>query len=316
MTLSTFVISITPFDADGRFDEAAFRSHLDRMADAGVGVYLGGGGSGEGFTLSLAESRRVLEVGVDQLAGRVPVRAMGIEPRTAQEMTDYLLMATDAGVDAAQVYSLDPGHGHRPSPAEVEAYLGEVLANTALPCVVSSHMSVGYRLSPSMLQSMASQFDHLIGVNCSHPDLAPLISLAETVGDRSSSKRACAWRHGVSVLRGQPRAEDLRRSDRGRTNKQFRHEHNSVLADRSFVLAALSPWWYQSDKGRHAFTRTTRRFRSVPANRRRRGCDHKGSRIPQHLWNRKIRGLVAGKNSRTVQVNENVTNVREARPNA
>ena len=184
MTLSTFVISITPFDADGRFDEAAFRSHLDRMADAGVGVYLGGGGSGEGFTLSLAESRRVLEVGVDQLAGRVPVRAMGIEPRTAQEMTDYLSMATDAGVDAAQVYSLDPGHGHRPSPAEVEAYLGEVLANTALPCVVSSHMSVGYRLSPSMLQSMASQFDHLIGVNCSHPDLAPLISLVETVGDR------------------------------------------------------------------------------------------------------------------------------------
>jgi len=184
MTLSTFVISITPFDADGRLDEAAFRNHLDRMAEADVGVYLGGGGSGEGFTLSLAESRRVLEIGVDQLGGRVPVRAMGVEPRTAQEMIDYLSMATDAGVEAAQVYSLDPGHGHRPSPAEVEAYLREVLESTSLPCVVSSHLSVGYRLSPSMLQSMATDYHHLIGVNCSHPDLAPLIALVESVGGR------------------------------------------------------------------------------------------------------------------------------------
>jgi 4-hydroxy-tetrahydrodipicolinate synthase len=43
---STFVISITPFTADGSFDESGIRRHLRRMADAGVGVYLGGGGSG------------------------------------------------------------------------------------------------------------------------------------------------------------------------------------------------------------------------------------------------------------------------------
>jgi len=184
MTLSTFVISITPFDADGRLDEAAFRSHLDRMADAGVGVYLGGGGSGEGFTLSTTEAKRVLEIGVEQLAGRVPVRAMGVEPRTAQEMIDYLSMAADAGIEAAQVYSLDPGHGHRPTPAEVEGYLREVLESTSLPCVVSSHLSVGYRLSPSMLHSLATDYGHLIGVNCSHPDLAPLIALITTVGER------------------------------------------------------------------------------------------------------------------------------------
>ena len=51
MKPSVFVISITPFDAEGRLDEPGLRAHLDRMADAGVGVYLGGGGSGEGFTL-------------------------------------------------------------------------------------------------------------------------------------------------------------------------------------------------------------------------------------------------------------------------
>ena len=103
------------------------------MADAGVGVYLGGGGSGEGFTLDDDEARRVLEIGVDQIGGRVPVRAMGIEPRTAQQMIDYIGVAAEAGVDAAQIYSLDPGHGHRPTPAEIEAYLRAVLESTVAP---------------------------------------------------------------------------------------------------------------------------------------------------------------------------------------
>lgn len=180
---STFVISITPFDAAGRLDETAFRAHLDRMADAGVGVYLGGGGSGEGYTLDDAETRRVLEVGVEHIAGRVPVRAMGTEPRTATQMAEYITMAASIGVDASQVYSLDPGHGHRPTNDEVERYLREVLEATELPCIVSSHMSVGYRLSPTLVADLAAEHRHLVGVNCSHPDLGPLISFVDRVGD-------------------------------------------------------------------------------------------------------------------------------------
>jgi 4-hydroxy-tetrahydrodipicolinate synthase len=184
MRISVFVISITPFAADGSLDEPALRAHLDRMADAGVGVYLGGGGSGEGFTFDDDEARRVLEIGVDQIAGRVPVRAMGIEPRTAQQMIDHIGVAVGAGVDAAQIYSLDPGHGHRPTPAEIEAYLREVLESTSLPCVVSSHQSVGYAISPRLLATLADEHDHLIGVNCSHGDVGRLVALSDAVGGR------------------------------------------------------------------------------------------------------------------------------------
>ena len=184
MKPSVFVISITPFDADGGLDEPGLRAHLDRMADAGVGVYLGGGGSGEGFTLSDDEARRVLEIGVDQIGGRVPVRGMGIEPRTAQQMIDYIGVAADAGVDAAQIYSLDPGHGHRPTPAEVEAYLRAVLESTSLPCVVSSHQSVGYAVRPALLATLADEHPHLVGVNCSHGDIGQLVALSDAVGGR------------------------------------------------------------------------------------------------------------------------------------
>lgn len=181
---STFAIAITPFGRDGSLDEVALGDHLDRMAAAGVGVYLGGGGSGEGFTLSPVEARRVLEIGVERIDGRVPVRAMGVEPRTATEMTEYLDLAANVGVDAAQVYSLDPGHGHRPTPPEVEDYLRTVLGTTELSCIVSSHLSVGYRVQPRLLASLADDHPHLDGVNCSHPDLGPLVDLLDAVGDR------------------------------------------------------------------------------------------------------------------------------------
>lgn len=124
---STFVISITPFDADGAFDEIATRSHLRRMANAGIGVYLGGGGSGEGYVLSRDETSRLLKIGVEELSGKVPVRAMGVEPRTSGDMIDYVEMVAGLEVDAAQIYSLDQGHGHRPNHAEIHRYFDDVL---------------------------------------------------------------------------------------------------------------------------------------------------------------------------------------------
>ena len=126
----------------------------------------------------------MLEIGVDQIGGRVPVRAMGIEPRTAQQMIDHLALAADVGVDAAQVYSLDPGHGHRPTPAEVEAYLRAVLESTSLPCVVSSHQSVGYVVAPRLIATLADEHPHLVGVNCSHGDVGALVALCDAVGGR------------------------------------------------------------------------------------------------------------------------------------
>jgi 4-hydroxy-tetrahydrodipicolinate synthase len=181
---STFVISITPFTEDGTFDEAATRGHLRRMAAAGIGVYLGGGGSGEGYVLSADEARRLLEIGVEELKGRVPVRAMGVEPRTSGEMIEFMEMAAGAGVDAAQIYSLDQGHGHRPNHDEIYRYFDDVLRASTFPAVLSTHQSVGYQVPVGMLVEFADRFDHLIGINSSHQDLGYLTAIIDALGDR------------------------------------------------------------------------------------------------------------------------------------
>jgi 4-hydroxy-tetrahydrodipicolinate synthase len=180
---STYVVAITPFAADGSLDEAALRLHLRRLADAGTGVYLGGSGSGEGYTLDPSEVRRVLEIGVEELRGRVPVRAMGVEPRSAREMVAYGRVAADVGVDALQVYSLDIGHGNCPRPDELRAYLSDVLDGVSLPVVLSSHFSVGYALPVDLVAELVHEHDAIIGVHCSHNDLAVLVELVDAVGD-------------------------------------------------------------------------------------------------------------------------------------
>jgi 4-hydroxy-tetrahydrodipicolinate synthase len=177
---STFVISITPFAADGSIDEAAVRGHFRRLAASGIGVYVGGGGSGEGYTLSRADNERLFAIAVEELKGKVPCRAMGVEPRTAAQMTEFLGIAAAAGMEAAQVYSLDVGHAHVPTPGELDAYFSAVMDAAEIPMVLSTHQSVGYRIPPELVVSLA-QHEGVVGVNCTHPDLGYLATVVDGV---------------------------------------------------------------------------------------------------------------------------------------
>jgi 4-hydroxy-tetrahydrodipicolinate synthase len=182
---STYVICMTPFDADDRFDEQALRGHLERLADSGIGVYLGGGGSGEGYTLRPNEVERVLAIGAEVLKGRVPVRAMGVEPRTAKEMVAFGKVVEKSGVDAMQLYSLDVGHGNIPRRSELDAYYTEVLESVPVPMILSTHYSVGYFIPIDLIDELLSRYEHLIAINCTTPDWGYLVRLLDAVGDRA-----------------------------------------------------------------------------------------------------------------------------------
>lgn len=182
---NTFVVAITPFTDDEQLDEEGLRGHLRRLAASGIGVYLGGSGSGEGYTLEPDELRRVLEIGVEELRGRVPVRAMGVEPRSAQQMIELGRLAADVGVDAIQVYSLDQGHGNAPRPAELEQYLRDVLDAVEVPVVLSSHQSVGYYLPIGLIDKLLSSYDSIVGVNCTNNDLTYLVGVLDAVAGRA-----------------------------------------------------------------------------------------------------------------------------------
>ena len=66
---------VTPFTPDGAVDEPALRAFVEWQVVAGVQFVVPCGSTGEAVTLTTSEHRRVVELTVEQVAGRVPVMA-------------------------------------------------------------------------------------------------------------------------------------------------------------------------------------------------------------------------------------------------
>lgn len=66
---------VTPFTSAGAIDEAALRAFVDWQVAEGVQFVVPCGSTGEAVTLTIAEHRRVVEITVEQVNGRVPVVA-------------------------------------------------------------------------------------------------------------------------------------------------------------------------------------------------------------------------------------------------
>lgn len=66
---------MTPFKTDGSLDEAAFRALVEWQVEQGIHFLVPCGSTGEAATMSFDEHLRIVEITVEQVAGRVPVVA-------------------------------------------------------------------------------------------------------------------------------------------------------------------------------------------------------------------------------------------------
>ncbi len=183
-TLSVVVITITPFTEDGKLDESKYRQQLRRLVTEGCSVYVAGSGTSEAYTFTPEERDRVLEISVEELKGKVPMRAMGCEPRTAKDMIDFMRAAERAKVDAAQIFSLEIGHGIHPTPAEMEKYYTTVIDSTSLPIYLSSHQLSGYVLPLDVIEKLVKRYPkQLTGIAYYGTDIPYIAELIARVGD-------------------------------------------------------------------------------------------------------------------------------------
>jgi 4-hydroxy-tetrahydrodipicolinate synthase len=90
---------VTPF-RDEAFDEEAFRAHVEWQIKEGSHGLVPCGTTGEASTLSFTEHWRVVEVCVEQAAGRVPVIA-GCGSNCTRSARDNMLAAKARGADGA-----------------------------------------------------------------------------------------------------------------------------------------------------------------------------------------------------------------------
>lgn len=123
---------VTPFTRDGALDEAGVRRLARRQIDAGIHFLVPCGTTGESPTLSDDERLRVVELVVEEAAGRVPVLAGSGGYDTREVIRTALRMKA---LGAAGILSVTPYY-NKPTQEGLFQHYSAIAGEVGLPIIV------------------------------------------------------------------------------------------------------------------------------------------------------------------------------------
>ena len=127
----SLVALVTPF-SEGRVDEATLRRLVDWHVEQGTHGIVPVGTTGESPTLDAGEHRRVVEIVVEQVAGRIPVIA-GAGSNNTREALEFDRHAAECGADAVLHVT---AYYNRPSQRGIIAHFEALDAQGGPPIIV------------------------------------------------------------------------------------------------------------------------------------------------------------------------------------
>ena len=172
---------VTPFNEDESLNEEAIRKLVEFELDNGVEGFYCCGSSGEGLLLSLEERKRVLEVVLDEVKGRVPVISH-IGTVATKDVVELAKHALSAGADAV---SMIPPYYYNFSMDEiVDYYLDVVNEVPDIPVIV---YNIPQFTGVSFNRDNAGRLlenDHVIGIKHTSTDLFGLERMKNDFPDK------------------------------------------------------------------------------------------------------------------------------------
>jgi len=165
----TITALVTPF-RNGCIDEEAFCAHLDRQIEAGVDALVPAGTTGEAATLSFAEHKKLIEIAVRHVAGRVPVIA-GTGSNNTAESIELTQSAKALGADAALLIS---PYYNKPAQEGIYQHYKAVADAVHLPQIV---YNVPGRTNSNMLPDTVgrlSRISNIVGIKDATADMEQL----------------------------------------------------------------------------------------------------------------------------------------------
>ena len=160
---------VTPF-RDGAFDEQAFRRLVDWQIECGSSALVPCGTTGENSTLSNAEHHRVIEVCIEQAAGRVPVIA-GCGSNDTTNALLHMNFSKKSGAAAALVVA---PYYNKPSQEGLLAHFSYLAEHNDLPIILYNVPGRTVTdLQPETVCELARRFpETFIGIKDASGDLA------------------------------------------------------------------------------------------------------------------------------------------------
>jgi 4-hydroxy-tetrahydrodipicolinate synthase len=172
---------VTPFTEDGKkVDEEQLRVLVNYCVKQGVHGVVPCGTTGEFVNMSVEERKRVIDVVVDEVDGRVAVVAGTGSSGTEQavEMTAY---AKDAGVDAALVVT---PYYLKPTSRGIYEHYFTIASKVELPLILYNiPQCTGLALPWQMVEDLA-QVPNVVGVKDSSGQLNFILAVLEKVRDK------------------------------------------------------------------------------------------------------------------------------------
>ncbi|HUR35381.1 MAG TPA: 4-hydroxy-tetrahydrodipicolinate synthase [Vicinamibacterales bacterium] len=168
---------VTPFTTSGDLDVNAVRRLGRRQIDAGVHFLVPCGTTGENPTLTDAERVRIVELLVDEAAGRVPVLA-GAGGYDTRDVIHLASLMKQAG--ASGLLSVTPYY-NKPTQEGLFLHYRAIAESTDLPIIVYNVPGrAGVNIEPATLNRLAS-IPNIIGVKEASGNIGQMIDVCRGV---------------------------------------------------------------------------------------------------------------------------------------
>jgi len=179
----TIVAMITPFTTDDGVDEEGMRENINYLIDRGVEGVLAAGTTGESATITHDEQRKMMDILVDEVAGRVKAIA-GAGSNSSKESLSLVKYAEKAGADAALVIT---PYYNKPQPHGLFEHYKMLTDSTDIPIIVYNVPSrTGTDIDVETIGKV-SQLNNIVGIKEANPDLdkvSQIIKKLEHLGNR------------------------------------------------------------------------------------------------------------------------------------
>ncbi|MGB2319962.1 MAG: 4-hydroxy-tetrahydrodipicolinate synthase [Candidatus Puniceispirillum sp.] len=174
----SFTALITPF-ANGKIDEAAFRKLVDFQIESGTDGLVPVGTTGESPTLSHEEHDRVVELCIEQAAGRVPVIA-GAGSNSTAEAVRLAKHGADAGANGVLIVS---PYYNKPTQEGLYRHFTSVAKAVDVPVIVYDIPGRSIVcVSDDNLLRMAKDHSNICGIKDATSDVARPTKLQTSLG--------------------------------------------------------------------------------------------------------------------------------------
>jgi len=170
---------ITPFKRDESIDEVAFRRFIEFQINGGVDFLVACGTTGESVTMSEAEQARVVELTIENAAGRVPVVA-GAGGYNTREVIEKIHRYERLGADA--ILSVTPYY-NKPTQEGLYQHYRVIAEATKLPIILYNVPGrTGCNMEPATVARLA-QIENIVATKEASGNISQIAEIASLVDE-------------------------------------------------------------------------------------------------------------------------------------